>query len=258
MTYKLPIKITEQPHRGEPKTWTLDDEAHLKKCVDQASARRNYDDWCSENGYVSFSEDADGELVVKDDKRGELDTFLDWLRHDLSGLDVEEIRDEAAPTFQHFVKVTAENGVPFTVRMVQKGGPYGLNFALAHDADEPMVEFYDDRHKHTIFGQFVSRYNLSTLCAMPERAGLNLDGGVKEWRIDGGALSEALSGLGVTPEIRAAWSREDRNFWAAFATVKDEPKRGEAAAVAKSYSDRAQIEEILGDRAYRAVTPFKP
>ena len=65
ITYKengkmnYPIKITEVPHRGKRREWTLYDEKHLNECVQQAY-RTSYD----------------GD--------GSLDSYLEWVRHDLS------------------------------------------------------------------------------------------------------------------------------------------------------------------------------
>lgn len=57
MTY--PINITEVPHRGARREWTLYDEKHLAECVTQAE-RAGYE----------------GD--------GTLDNYLDWVGHDLS------------------------------------------------------------------------------------------------------------------------------------------------------------------------------
>lgn len=86
------------------------------------------------------------------------------------------------------LSVTAANGVPFTVRLVRKGDHYGLDGCLVHDEDDPLVEFYDARYPHTEYGQFVSRYYLSTLLDDPVW-GLDLDGGVEDWTVDGDTMS---------------------------------------------------------------------
>jgi hypothetical protein len=70
----------------------------------------------------------------------------------------------------------------FHVRIVQTGDRYGLNFCLTHDKKDPLVEFYDARYPHTEFGQFVSRYYVSTILEGQNR-GLCLDGGEPEWSI---------------------------------------------------------------------------
>jgi hypothetical protein len=70
----------------------------------------------------------------------------------------------------------------FNVRIVRKGDKYGLDFCLTHKQDDSLVEFYDVRYPHTEFGQFVSRYYVSTILER-ERNGLCLDGGVPDWSI---------------------------------------------------------------------------
>ena len=86
------------------------------------------------------------------------------------------------------------SGLTWTVRLVRKGDPYGLNLQVVHDKDDPMVEFYDTRHPHTEWGQFVSRYNLSTLREHPER-GINLDGGIPDWSVSAELMSEVYAWL---------------------------------------------------------------
>lgn len=70
----------------------------------------------------------------------------------------------------------------YHVRVVRIGDRYGLNFCLTHDKDEPLVEFYDTRHPHTEFGQFVSRYYLSTILER-DNMGLCLYGREPEWEV---------------------------------------------------------------------------
>jgi hypothetical protein len=82
------------------------------------------------------------------------------------------------------------NGREFFVRTVMKGDPYGLDDCQTHGRDEPMIEFYDWKYANQKTfgprGQFVSRYSLSTL--RNHGGGINLDGGVPEWSVDGGAM----------------------------------------------------------------------
>ena len=79
----------------------------------------------------------------------------------------------------------------FNVRIVSRGDKYGLNFALTHNEDMPLVEFYDSRYPHTEYGQFVSRYYLDTIINHDEGLGLSLDAGVTAWTVP----AEAMSGL---------------------------------------------------------------
>ncbi len=74
----------------------------------------------------------------------------------------------------------------FNVRIVFRGQGYGLNDAVIHDRDRPLVEFYDDRHHSESGdrGQFVSRYYVSTLLENENVGrGLDLYGGVPAWTV---------------------------------------------------------------------------
>lgn len=44
-----------------------------------------------------------------------------------------------------------------------------------------MVEFYDARYAHTIYGQFVTRYSLNEI--RNHTKDLDLDSGIKDWYI---------------------------------------------------------------------------
>jgi len=76
-----------------------------------------------------------------------------------------------------------ETGLTFNVRLIRTGERYGRNFAFIHDGFLPIVEFYDVRYPHTPYGQFVSRYNINTLCDNAHRGGVQLEGGVSDWCI---------------------------------------------------------------------------
>lgn len=79
-----------------------------------------------------------------------------------------------------------------TIRVVIKGQKYGLDNCLTHTSDEPLVEFYDREHDHTEFGQFVSRYYLSTVMnstVKTHKEYLSLVGHVDEWRIRGDEMN---------------------------------------------------------------------
>jgi hypothetical protein len=60
-----------------------------------------------------------------------------------------------------------DSGIPFCARILTKGTGYGRwdgqSWALTHDKERPVIEFYDARYSHTPFGQFVSRYFVDTL-----------------------------------------------------------------------------------------------
>lgn len=79
---------------------------------------------------------------------------------------------------------------PWTVRIVFKGEHYGLDGGQLHEKDEPLVEFHDAEQDSTKFGplgQFVNRYNITTLLSrkhlgMP----LCLHGGYpNDWTVSG-------------------------------------------------------------------------
>jgi hypothetical protein len=86
-------------------------------------------------------------------------------------------------------------GIKFNVRIVQQGDNYGLNNCLTHEGKSPLVEFYDTRYPHTEFGQFISRYNIETLLAIEPNGGLNLYGGVPDWKIDAQTMNKITSWL---------------------------------------------------------------
>lgn len=102
------------------------------------------------------------------------------------------------------MRITAANGIPFTVRIVREGDSYGLNWCKTHDEARPLVEFYDARFDNAKFtpgyGQFVSRYYASTLLGTDEWAngprergrGLCLDGGVPAWEVDGASMDAVM------------------------------------------------------------------
>mgnify|MGYP001767601014 CR=1 FL=1 len=86
---KYPIQITETPHRGQTKTWTLNNAAHLFRCI-EAAEKSGYSDWQQEQGRLSFVENADGDFEVVDGGAYTVEAYLDWLRHDLRALDAVE------------------------------------------------------------------------------------------------------------------------------------------------------------------------
>lgn len=85
MTYSFPLTITEVPHRGSRKTWTIEDASHLARCID-AAERCGYSDWQQNEGRLSFVEKEDGEIEQIDNGAFTLDAYLDWLRSDLADL----------------------------------------------------------------------------------------------------------------------------------------------------------------------------
>jgi len=80
-------------------------------------------------------------------------------------------------------KVLVVNDLPlvWVIRLVVPGDRYGLNMCLTNTNSEALVEFYDTRYGHTDFGQFVSRYYVSTI--MQHEGGLCLYGGIPDWQV---------------------------------------------------------------------------
>jgi hypothetical protein len=119
-------------------------------------------------------------------------------------------------------------GREFYVRIVMKGDKYGLDDCLTHDESDPLIEFYDFSHATALGGlgkfecpppgprgQFVSRYNASILAARKPEIGLDLDGGVPEWKIDASAMEPVMVtaqalvrtfGPGAEGDLRAAFA----------------------------------------------------
>lgn len=87
----------------------------------------------------------------------------------------------------------SETGVTWAVRLVTKGEVFGSNSHITHKEDEPFVEFFDTRHSHTDLGQFVSRYNLSTL--LEHKGGLLLDTGSPDWYVSARTMTHVHNWL---------------------------------------------------------------
>lgn len=93
------------------------------------------------------------------------------------------------------VVVRTDSGC-FTIRMVRPGGKYGRytkeeGFLLFHEGPGVLVEFYDLAYGESgEYGQFVTRYYLSTLMANPPVNRLVMDYGVPRWHLDAQACSQ--------------------------------------------------------------------
>ena len=81
------------------------------------------------------------------------------------------------------------------VRIVNQNDRYGLDNCLTHNQAEPLVEFYDARYPFTAYGQFVSRYYMTTLLDRSEAYGLDLDGGIRDWKIDRNTMASVMNWL---------------------------------------------------------------
>lgn len=88
-------------------------------------------------------------------------------------------------------------GIDFNVKIVRNGESYGLNNVLTHDKEDPLVEFYDSRYPHTEHGQFVSRYYASTLLERVKDVGLDLYGGVNDWKIEAEEMKTVVDWLKI-------------------------------------------------------------
>lgn len=105
---------------------------------------------------------------------------------------------------QHVLVRIFADRLTWAVRVVQKGESYGRQNCLTYEKDEPVVEFYDTRYPFSNLGQFVSRYNLSTLVdTHPYGHGLLLYGGEPSWTISGecfGKIQDWLKTLDLLPK----------------------------------------------------------
>lgn len=73
-------------------------------------------------------------------------------------------------------------GLPLSVIHLPPGNWAGIP---GGKSDEEQIEFYDTRFNHTLFGQFISRYYVSTFMAPSrmDRYGLALNGMERNWTI---------------------------------------------------------------------------
>lgn len=94
--------------------------------------------------------------------------------------------------------ISSGYGRDFTLKIIKAGERYGLTGKLIADAD--MVEFYDQTHMFTPYGQFVSRYYVDTLLGRDglggATGGLILDGGVEAWRISPEGMAQVREWVG--------------------------------------------------------------
>jgi len=105
-----------------------------------------------------------------------------------------------------------DNHAPINVRVVHPGEPYGMTNLLTNDGDEPLVEFYDARYPHTDHGQFVSRYNLSTLNGLGRGNGLMLDEGTPEWSVRPDHMEVAMTFANVENMKRQGFSMPEEGW----------------------------------------------
>lgn len=92
--------------------------------------------------------------------------------------------------------------VPMIARLVRPNegrgrfDPVDNSYCKKNDSKELLVEFYDARHPTNgdpISGQFIASYYLSTLLDRSSGSGLNLDGGVPDWQVDGKSMDDVMT-----------------------------------------------------------------
>jgi len=85
---KYPIEITEYPHRGQPRTWTLWDDNHLARCIDSHFGK--FEEWAEAEGLLKFHEDSEGNITIEELGAYTPEAYIDFLRRDLKKIEVEE------------------------------------------------------------------------------------------------------------------------------------------------------------------------
>lgn len=84
----------------------------------------------------------------------------------------------------------------FTARLIEVGESYGADGDFVHSdsRNEPIVEIYDNRYANKdgfdVDGQCIGDWYASTLLRIGEGEGLDLDGGVPEWKIGAEGVEE--------------------------------------------------------------------
>lgn len=91
------------------------------------------------------------------------------------------------------ISVVNDKGIKFNLLAVEKGDSYGQGGSLKHDKQDALIEFYDTRHQHTEYGQYVSSYYASTLLDHDDRFGLGLDLGVPDWYVTGDNMTDVIN-----------------------------------------------------------------
>jgi hypothetical protein len=132
-------------------------------------------------------------------------------------------------------RVINDVGRAFNVVLVRKGDAYGRNDCLTHDAEDPLVEFYDatyeaDDRFYLGRGQFVSRYYLRTLTDRKVRRGLDLCGHEPAWKISSQNVADALVAVDAelrgTPKEVVAREDAERKMFGCTAEAIDEALDG--------------------------------
>lgn len=82
------------------------------------------------------------------------------------------------------ITITTGRGIPFEVRIREKGDKWGRNNCLTWNEDRLVVEFHDLRTN-----QFVSDYYITTLADHKDGCGLALWGDEPSWMIDAATMN---------------------------------------------------------------------
>ncbi len=119
-------------------------------------------------------------------------------------------------TSQKIYGITAKNGVHFIARIIEAGTEHH-----GRTVEKALIAFYDARHSHTEFGQFITDYYAETIAQTI--GGLDLHGGVDDWKIDAHSLYLVRKALGLcitapyrvlrNPEDVAALTQEQARAW---------------------------------------------
>ena len=93
-----------------------------------------------------------------------------------------------------YTRVTNDNGQSFTVRVVYHGD--AAHNGRRHAGHDPLVEFYDYRHRGAPFGphgQYVASYYWSSLKGC--WGSFSLHNGVPSWTVDQAAMADVRTFL---------------------------------------------------------------
>ena len=143
-------------------------------------------------------------------------------------------------------------GVSFNVRITKDVEGY---------RDEPVVEFFDARYDHTIYGQFISSYYKSTLLERDESGnpcGLCLDGGVPNWNVSAAGMVKVYKWLKGGEDIKVSDDdiealkemTADNDVMGAYLFVTERILKNE-----KMTSIFGSIDEIMNAEGYLSLKP---
>jgi hypothetical protein len=97
-------------------------------------------------------------------------------------------RTEMNTTKPAALNVTAANGIEFRIVYLADGQSVNRPAANKYNTKGlPLVEVYDVRYPHTPDGQFIADYFRDTF--MEGEAGIDLAGGVADWKLDAGTMA---------------------------------------------------------------------